>query len=188
MIDVLKDAIELSKERQENSAMDYHVAHTFNYGYDNPVTEVLGSKTRSKAIASLEHTNKLLEDILAKDIKEKKYTISVGTGKGKKLPKNISSNDIIYLEDEVTDNWVHKGAIEVLKKAIEAGATIYNPSMVKDKGLKELLANKNSAGAKSEKGTINPIKNELVRLMNEYKDKPLVVNSLKEIMKLAEGC
>jgi len=188
MIDVLKDAIALSKERQENSAMDYHVAHTFNYGYDNPVTEVRGGEVRSKVIASLDNTNKLLEEVITKDMSEKEHTISVGAGKGKKLPKKISSNDVVYLEDEVTDNWLHKRARELLKDAVESGAKIVNPGMIKDKELHEFVMNKNSAGAKSEKGTINPIKNELVKLMNEHKNDKEVMPILQNILGLIKGC
>ena len=191
MLDVLQDAIKLSKERQINSAKDFWVAHTFNYGYANPVTMVKGGKFRSKAIASIDGISKLLADVNAKDMKEQEYTILASTVKGVKLPKKVSPNDVIKLAVEITEDSKNQFAVKAwLKKAIETGATISNPEMINDKGLRGLIKGSKSKSAepKTKQGTINPIKDELVRLMNEHKNKPAIVNSLKEIMKLAEGC
>ena len=189
MLDVLQDAIKLSKERRVNSAKDFYVAHTFNYGYANPVTTVKGGKFRSKVIVSIGGISKLLEDVNAKDMKEQGYTILASTVKGVKLPKKVTSNDVITLAVEVTEDSKNQFAIKAwLKKAIETGATISNPEMITDKVLRGLIKGSKSAEPKSKQGTINPIKDELVRLMNEHKNKPAIVNSLKEIMKLAEGC
>lgn len=156
MLDALKDAIELSKQRQVNSAKDFYVAHTFNFGYDNPITKVKGSEVRSKAIASIDNVNALLNDVNAKDMKELGYTILVSTQKGKKLPKKVSANDVIKLKELVTEDKKDFRVRAWLTDAIEIGAKIVNPQEIKDKTLAELVKLKVKEPAKQEVDIIAP--------------------------------
>ena len=161
MLDVLQDAIELSKERQVNSTKDFYVGHTFNYGYANPVTMVKGGKFRSKAIASIDGISKLLGDVNTKDMKEQGYTILVSGTKGVKNPKKVSARDTVKISfnpDELTKEEIEKGmtsllansgAKTLLTKAIEVGAKIINQDLLKYTTLKDLVK---SAEAKPEKG------------------------------------
>ena len=159
MLDVLQDAIKLSKERETNSAKDFYVGHTFNYGYANPVTMVKGGKFRSKAIASIDNMSALLEDVNAKDMKELGYTIVLTGKKGKKNPKKISNTDVIKIDiategrtekDIKTDADAllkSKRVADILKVALEDGRVV-NPEVLKGTTLEV----KKSAEAKPEKG------------------------------------
>ena len=156
MLDVLQDAIELSKERVENSAKDFYVGHTFNYGYANPITMIKGDKFRSKAIDSIDNAVALLNDVNTKDMKELGYTVLVSTQKGKKLPKKVSANDVIELKESVTEDKKDFRVRAWLTNAVEVGAKIVNPQMIKYKTLDQLMKLKVKEPAKQEVDIITP--------------------------------
>lgn len=158
MLDILQDAIKLSEERVTNSAKDFYVGHTFNYGYANPVTTVKGGKFRSKAIASIDNVSALLDDVNAKDMKELGYTIVLTGKKGKKNPKKISDTDVIKIdiategrtEKEIKTDanaLLSKRVVDMLTVALKDGRVV-NPDVLKGTALEV----KKSAEAKPEKG------------------------------------